>query len=58
MKQYEFRLLDTEGKVSTTKHHVCQTDEEAVEMGLKLMSGYRWVEIWAGPRAVARFLCH
>lgn len=58
MRQYEFRLLDADGKVSVTRHHACETDEAAVEAGLKLMSGYRWVEIWTGPRAVARFSCH
>lgn len=58
MRQYEFRLLDADGKVSATKNLTCETDVAAVEAGLKMMPGYRWVEIWAGPRAVARFVCH
>lgn len=58
MARYEFRLLDAEGKVSATKHHQCSSDEAAVQVGLTLMSGCRWVEIWLGPRAVARFVCH
>jgi len=57
MKQYEFRLLDASGKVSATRTHACMSDEAAVEMAVQMKAGYRWVEIWVGPRAIARFSC-
>ncbi len=58
MARYEFRLLNDEGKVSAVKHQECASDDEAVQAGFKMMSGYRWVEIWLGPRTIARFACH
>lgn len=58
MANFEFRLMDAEGKVSATKYHDCASDAEAVELSFKMMSGYRWIEIWVGSKAVARFVCH
>lgn len=54
MEEYEFRLLDASGKLSKTEKRVCDTIATAVEVGLKLVSGHRWVEIWARSQAIAR----
>ena len=58
MKQYEFRLLNAEGKPDATLRRECQSDEAAVDLGRTLMTGYHWVEIWLGPRVIARFPSH
>lgn len=55
MREYEFRLLDASGKLSRTEKHVCDTVAMAVEVGTRLVSGHRWVEVWAGSQAVMRF---
>lgn len=54
MGEYEFRLLDASGKLSKTEKRLCDTVAMAVEVGVKLVSGHKWVEIWAGSQAIAR----
>lgn len=58
MPLYEFRLLNDEGKVTTVNHRECASEDEAVQAGFKMMSGYQWVEIWLKSKAIARFSCH
>ena len=55
MKQYEFRLLNADDKAGSTLRRECETDEAAISLGRALMAGHHWVEIWQGPRMVARF---
>jgi len=58
VKQYEFRLINADGKTNATLKRECETVEAAISLGRTLMAGYQWVEIWLGPRVVARFPSH
>ncbi len=58
MKQYEFRLMNADGKANASLRRECETDEAAIDLGRTLMAGHQWVEIWLGSRVVARFPSH
>lgn len=54
MALYEFRLLDADGKVTTTKRYECATIHEAIGIGTTLPIAYRFVEIWSDGKVVGR----
>lgn len=54
MAMYEFRLLDANGKVSTTSQRECATVQEAINLGLTFAAEHHFVEVWADGRAIMR----
>ena len=54
MALYEFRLLDSDGKVITTKRYECATIHEAISIGTTLSVAYRFVEIWSDGKVIGR----
>lgn len=58
MARYEFRLLNGDGKATAITYRECASEDEAVQEGLRMMAGHRFVEIWVGSKSIARFPCH
>jgi hypothetical protein len=54
MKEYRAYLLTFAGHVLQTVDLVCADDDAAVELAKKLV-GDSAVELWEGPRRIARF---
>jgi len=55
MALYEFRLLDTDGKVTATKERNCETVQEAINMSTTFPVSYRFVEIWSSGKPIGRW---
>jgi hypothetical protein len=54
MALYEFRLLDADGKITTTKRYECATMHEAISVGTTFPTPYCFVEIWSDGRVIGR----
>ena len=58
MRQYEFRLLNVDGKTDASIKRDCEAVEAVISLARTLMKKHRYVEIWLGPRAIAQFPNH
>ena len=54
MKEYRALVLSFEGEVLQTIELICATEEAAIERA-KLLVDSHPVELWQGPRRIARF---
>jgi hypothetical protein len=54
MKEYRVYLLTFAGQVLQTVDLICADDDAAVELAKKLLDDSA-VELWDGPRRIARF---
>jgi len=55
MALYEFRLLDTDGKVTVTTERKCETVQEAINVSTTFPVSYRFVEIWSSGKVIGRW---